>query len=303
MTKNALRTVTSMTSMASSSPAHMTNTLSKKQKDIAKNYLDRFAKASYVQNFEHLMSQHTPNTPISLRLHTVESPLSSPSLYLSLLRNALVRQQVSPTPSVLKDYVHLNDPKGKTYRAGELQTAKLHVLHSTQADLNRQLQRLQSLHARYPRDQHITQQLATVQQQLDVTKLVVSSAAPGASGSAAGGDSMIPVDAAPSAKVADRRLKGMFLMIKGASRGAMATKTFRHVGATETESTDMRMWEECKEQWPTKVGVYGLNMKVVYGNRVEFANEGWKDADGQALFTVQTPSSQHLVPIKSSLQQ
>ena len=238
----------------------------------------RFAKGLLTQghHLQHKTALETLCTalggsgPSVVRPHFTPTPLSSATLLGSFLKHRLIRNQESVTNTVIRKIVNLVDPKNALWTHSTSQLAR--KIQFTQSLERLGLQR-EALGLRLELDsddaalRNEMQQLATA---IRKTELVLENMEPTATGTLhpdalLSGDkiTMTPSEAAqlpsPSGTI-----RGILIRIKGPRKGNRAVKQQRSAGRVSINSVGYVVADECSIQLPSKLGIYGLYIRLVY---------------------------------------
>lgn len=225
----------------------------------------------FLTHGQHLRQKQTLETVLStlnghtLRLqpHYTRSVLSSASLTASYIKNWLVRNQESLNGGTVRKILGLGDYKHPIWKYRLDQEAKRTQYSQVLARLQLEEQRLALL--RKFAAPHAEQEHRAVQESIRQVQTTLSLMAPTVTGSlhpsTPTDDSTHDKSTAPSSGL---KLRGLFIRLAGPRKGNRAMKWERAVGAVSINSVDYVVAEEAQIQLPSKAGIFGLYLRIVY---------------------------------------
>lgn len=211
--------------------------------------------------------------PNRLYPHYTASPLSSASLLANAVRNRILRNLEHLSAAVIRrtlDYVSDRHPVWAHRTDQEVRRLQCDQALAT---LTRRRQLLQLCLDFDPRNSGLREELAILEEELERTRLVREHLLGNIQGnlhpdSLQQGEAVFltPSEAAalpsPSAAV-----RGIRIRIAGARRGTRCMIWQKSAGRVSTNSVGFVTAEEAKVSIPSKLGIYGLTVRIVYGRR------------------------------------
>lgn len=229
----------------------------------------------------------------------VKSPLASASLFCSFLRHKVIRKNEFPG-FMIKKVLQLLQPRSHLWNAQEWPEGRKRLLVEMILSLQRRLQFLNHkknfyakfVAARTPSSlsavheevdsllvkiDSLKQLLASMQAPTDVvyTSLYPSTHATNSLHSSF--VSMTPGIAAQASLYSNlngyRKVVGMSIRIAGPRKGNRRMVWRKSIGASSTNSVGLVVSEASQVQLPSRIGVFGIQVKIVYAKRERLASE------------------------------
>ena len=251
--------------------------LSLAERAAAKKIFQNLLIQKHSRNIERVVQTFSPMGDVRVIAHVVESPLCSSSLLISQIVHFAVRNFIPPLRPIIKSFLLLVYEKNSNWSTIKDQRALWDILSQQKNAFLSKKARLETLVASFPKDAKLASSLAATSRKLKGTEALFTSIE----------NEKIRMDVFPEHGIADNKLRGMMIQIKGANRGERATRNKKLIGCTESHSEGMRVFEAAKHQWTSRIGVYGLKVKTLYGNTEEYANSNACLHNGQFPFKVQ----------------
>lgn len=216
--------------------------------------------------------------PNRLYPHYTASPLSSASLLANAVRNRILRNLEHLSAAVIRrtlDYVSDRHPAWVHRTDQETRRLQCDQVLDT---LTRRRQLLQLRLSFDPRNVALGEELATLEGEIERLKLVREYLQGSIQGnlhpaSLQQGEAVFltPSEAAalPSPSAA---IRGIWIRIAGARRGTRCMVWQKSAGRISTNSVGFVTAEEAKVAIPSKLGIYGLTVRIVYGRRDRLVN-------------------------------
>lgn len=225
--------------------------------------------------------------------HYTASPLSSASLLASYIKHRILRNLESPTPTVIRRTLDLVSEKHPVWTHHSPQTARRIQFEQLARHLEGQ-ERILALHLRFDEDQ--ADALEAIRAQLAKVRLLLERCME---------DGMIRGSLHPTSIQQDERIfltpteaaqlpspsatvRGILVRLRGPRRGNRAMTWQKSAGRISTNSVKYVVAEEAKVQIPSKLGVYGLTVRIVYArhNRLIDCLQPLPIADRPAGYTI-----------------
>jgi hypothetical protein len=237
---------------------------------LAKSLLTQGHHLQHKQSLETLCTALNGSGRTLIQPHFTPSPLSSASLLASLLKHRLIRNQESVTSQVIRKIVDLADSKNSVWSHSSSQLAKKIQYSQTLERLRLKLEALQLRLAQDPKDSELAREVYELECIIRKTETIVDYLEPTVSGnlhpdSLLSGDkvSMTPSEAAQLPSPTGT-IRGVLVRIKGPRKGNRALKQQKSSGRVSINSIGYVNYEDCNLQIPSKLGIYGLYIRLVY---------------------------------------
>ena len=255
-----------------------TQTLNKLERATVKRIFQEFLIRKHCKNIEHLTLQHAPYGNFKVIPYIVESPLSSSSLLTSQIVHYGVRNFLPPMKPIIKEFLQLTYEKNQNWNYVKDQSTLFKTFTTISQETDKKLSFLESLKDAFPHDLTLQSDYEKTHSTLSGIRNVLQAMEP----------ARIKLNAFPVNGVADNKMRGMMIQIKGANKGARTERYKSLVGNTEIHSEKMRVYEFAKETWLSRIGTFGLKITTVYGNLTEFADKNVQLRNGKNPFKVQS---------------
>lgn len=237
---------------------------------LAKSLLSQGHHLQHKQSLETLCTALNGSGKSTLKAHFTPSPLSSASLLASLLKHRLIRNQESVTSQVIRRIVDLADAKNSVWSHSSSQLAKKIQYSQTLERLKLKQEVLQLRLELVPEDTALIRETTVLENTIRKTETLLDYLEPTVTGnlhpdSLLSGDkvSMTPSEAAqlpsPSGTI-----RGVLVRIRGPRKGNRAMKQQKSSGRVSINSVGYVNYEDCSLQIPSKLGIYGLYIRLVY---------------------------------------
>jgi hypothetical protein len=252
------------------------------------------------QNVESSLSILHGN-PLRIQPHFTSSVLSSATLTTSYIKNFLVRNQESLNGGTIRRILNLTDYKHAAWKFKLDQSARKTQYTEVLNDLQLEEKKLVMLLKFKKDDSELSGQLSrlrenmkNVQMTLKLMKSTVTgSLHPESRSGFDGTASALGPTAPPSADEQDLeklKIRGLLIRLSGPRKGNRALTWEKSVGAVSTNSVDFVVAEESKVQIPSKLGIFGLYVRIVYQKVSQRPSSGTRNPkdltffDGNSLF-------------------
>lgn len=237
---------------------------------LAKSLLTQGHHLQHKQSLETLCTALNGSGKSLIQPHFTPSPLSSASLLASLLKHRLIRNQESVTSQVIRKIVDLADAKNSVWNHSSSQLAKKIQYSQTLDRLRLKLETLQLRLDLDPKDCDLATEVHQLESTIRKTETLLDYLEPTVSGnlhpdSLLSGDkvSMTPSEAAQLPSPAGT-IRGVLVRVKGPRKGNRALKQQKSSGRVSINSVGYVNYEDCSLQIPSKLGIYGLYIRLVY---------------------------------------
>ena len=206
----------------------------------------------------------------NLMIHLTPSPLSSASLLSSYFKHKLIRNQESVTSSTIRKILSVADSRNPLWNHSTSQIARKLQFSQTMDKLLLQREALELKSSFSLDDSCIRSQLVDLDNIIRKTQTMIEFLDPLVRGNlhpdsllAEDKVSLTPTEMAnlpsPSGTI-----RGILIRVKGPRKGNRAIKQQKSCGRVSINSVDYVTQEECKIQLPSKLGIYGLYVRIVY---------------------------------------
>lgn len=265
-----------------------------KKKTALKQFLQSGHRLLQLDTTERVLSSLNGH-PLRLHVHTTPTVLSSASLLTAYIRNWLTRHRESVTNGTVKRLMSLADYKSPVWRYRLDQRPRQRQYAEVARQMKLEQQRLEILSGFGAAAGAAKERLATLQANLGKVLLTARlmkdevsgslhpngelSSVSGSvgSGSVSGNATSVAESTtethcknslqsslSSSASSALPKLRGFSIRLAGPRKGNRALTWERSVGAISTNSVDYVIAEEDKCQLPSKMGTFGLTVRIVY---------------------------------------
>lgn len=224
------------------------------------------------QNVESALSILHGN-PLRIQPHFTPSVLSSATLTTSYIKNFLVRNQESLNGGTIRRILGLTDYKHAAWKFKLDQSARKAQYTEVLNELQLEEMKLITLLKFKKDDSELIKKLNRLQENIKhiqmtiklMKNIVTGSLHPECHADATA--SVLGQSAPPSADEQDLeklKIRGLLIRISGPRKGNRALTWEKSVGAVSTNSVDFVVAEESKVQIPSKLGIFGLYVRIVY---------------------------------------
>lgn len=226
---------------------------------------------------------------INFKSILVQSPLTSASLFCSYIRNYVIRKDELPNTIVNRIFglVHQKSPIWNTLDTSEL---KYSQMQESSTALKLALNGLRAKAAIQSRNHEAQMQFIDTQVKLNnMKKLIAAMNRPESSvytsiypcnTTSIEAPSMSPSMSNIASKNLHingyKRILGVYIRISGPRRGNRKRVWRKSVGATSTTDPSSVVFEEAQAQLPSKIGTFGLKVKIVYSRKDRLINPNTK---------------------------
>lgn len=226
------------------------------------------------QNVESVLST-LHGHPLQIQPHFTSSVLSSATLTTSYIKNFLLRNQESLNGSSIRRILGLTDYKHPAWRfkldQSERKTQYIEVLDEMQFEERKLL----SLLKYKKEDQILSGQLNRLQENIKKVQMTLKLMKETVTGllHPEPRNNDLPSTASPTASPnsftedndSDQlKIRGLLISLSGPRKGNRSMTWEKSVGAVSVNSVDYVIAEESKVQIPSKLGIYGLYVRIVY---------------------------------------
>lgn len=193
-----------------------------------------------------------------LYIHLTNSNLSSSSLFTNFSKNQAIRNVENSSLYSFKHLFEITSEANNCWRFNSEQQYKVTQLRLARERINhenlvfKKLNKFKNLSNTVNDDEQVIPDLSDL-----VSKSYQGSMHPYSKSF----ESMNKVDREFSER---HILRGLSIQIKGPRKGNKAIKTLKVIGKTSTNSVEYVIHEQSKLQLPTKLGIYGLSVKMIY---------------------------------------
>lgn len=199
--------------------------------------------------------------PLRLNIHQNPSVLASASLACAYIKNWITRNGESVTSGTIKRILGLCDYKNAVWKYKIDQRPRkeqyAQILRELKMKAERIACQLAFLSSEDPRHGHLKAELDSINENAGKVASSIALMKDSVTGSLHPEDTTSNDPNMP-------KLRGLLIRVAGPRKGNRAMVWERAVGAVSTNSVDYVVAEECKEQLPSKLGIFGLRMRMVY---------------------------------------
>lgn len=230
---------------------------------------------------EHIFSKLSSSmsgTKTDFKACVVDTPLASASLLTNHCRHQMVRNAEAMTPVQIRKLMSLVDPRHPLWKYSYNQAeARRPQYEAAIKDLQFKKKCLQvTLSQADPEEEapSINAQLLKVEETINKLRMIVEYMQPVLTGSmhpdpGAAHDSTENFLVGPNSPW---RMRGIMIRIAGARKGQRAQAWKRYAGAYSINSVGFVNAEESKMQIPTRHGIFGLTVRLVWQKMAEMPN-------------------------------
>lgn len=225
------------------------------------------------QNVETVLSTLHGN-PLLIQPHFTPSVLSSATLTTSYIKNFLIRNQESLNGGSIRRILGLTDYKHSAWKFKLDQSARKQQYEQVLKELEfEERKTLIKLEFR-AEDAELKDKLARIQENKKQVKMTLKLMKDTVTGSlhpeprnndlASANTTTITTQDTDDVENEKLRIRGMLVRLAGPRKGNRAMTWEKSVGAVSVNSVDYVVSEESKVQVPSKLGIFGLYVRIVY---------------------------------------
>lgn len=237
---------------------------------FAKDMLTQGHHLQYQTALQHISSALSGSGLVKIVPHYTPSPLSSATLLGTYLKNRLLRNQESLTPQTIRKIIGLADAKNSVWSHTTSQLGRKLQLSQVIDSLALKKEALELRLAVNPDNAGLQRELYGTEQDIRKAGLLLDFLSPKVSGNlhpdsllANDKASMTPSEMAQLPSPAGT-IRGILIRLKGPRKGNRAIKYQMSAGRVSINSVDYVVAEECTLQIPSKLGIFGLYIRIVY---------------------------------------
>lgn len=198
--------------------------------------------------------------PLRLNIHQNPSVLASASLACAYIKNWITRNGESVTSGTIKRILGLCDYKNAVWKYKIDQRPRKEQYSQVLRELKMKAEKisyqLAFLSSNDPRYASLKAELNCIQENAGKVSSCIALMKDSITGT-------LHLEDQTSDPFAPK-LRGLLIRLAGPRKGNRAMVWERAIGAVSTNSVDYVVAEECKEQLPSKLGIFGLRMRMVY---------------------------------------
>ncbi len=238
-----------------------------------REYLNHGHHLKLKQNVETVLSTLHGN-PLRIRPHFTPSVLSSATLTTSYIKNFLIRNQESLNGGSIRKILGLTDYKHQAWKFRLDQSPRKAQYNEVLNELEFEEKKLLTLLKFKAGDVELEGKLSSVQENIKQVKMTLKLMKDSLTGSLHPEPrnnelpSTATATASSSSPVEDvndqLKIRGMLIRLAGPRKGNRAMTWEKSVGAVSINSVDYVVAEESKVQIPSKLGIFGLYVRIVY---------------------------------------
>lgn len=240
-----------------------------------RDYLNHGHHLKLKQNLETVLST-LHGHPLRIQPHFTPSVLSSATLTTSYIKNFLIRNQESINGGSIRRILNLTDYKHAAWKYNLDQSYRKAQYEAVLKGMEFEEQKLVTLLKFKRSDAGLLQKLAQVQENVKQVKMTIKLMKDTVTGSlhpeprnnelastftSAKTESSTSTSAGSDSPL---KIRGLLIKLAGPRKGNRAMKWEKSVGAVSTNSVDYVIAEESKVQIPSKLGIFGLYVRIVY---------------------------------------
>lgn len=254
-----------------------------------REYLNHGQHLKLKQNVEIILSTLHGN-PLKIQPHFTPSVLSSATLTSSYIKNFLVRNQESLNGGSIRRILNLTDYKHQIWKYKLDQSNRRAQYEQVLKEMQFEEKKAQFLLKFKP---EIRGELGQIQENVKKVQMTLKLMKESVFGSlhpeprnvieshGFGLNSAAP-SAAPDSPDCNLKIRGLLIRLAGPRKGNRAMSWEKSVGAVSINSVDYVLAEESKVQIPSKLGIFGLYIRIVYeklSQRPTFYKKNPKDLE------------------------
>lgn len=271
MPRSALSPSTRISASASASAT--SGALAALSRDVARRILIQGHHLSHQSNLQRLGTALGASGPNLLHPHYTPSPLSSATLLASYLKHRILRNLENVSMPIIRRTLDMVSEKHPIWQHQSPQQSRRVQSEQALAHLEA---RERTLLLRLEFDEHsarLKEELETVRTQQGKLKLLLDCMEDTVRGSlhpvSVQQDDRVFLTPSEAAQLPSpsATLRGLLIRFRGPRRGNRAFKWEKSTGRISTNSVGFVVSEEAKIPIPSKLGVYGLTVRIVYVRR------------------------------------
>ena len=250
-----------------------------------REYLNHGQHLKLKQNVEIVLSTLHGNS-LRIQPHFTPSVLSSATLTTSYIKNHLIRNQESLNGGSIRRILNLTDYKHPIWKYKLDQSARRAQYEEVLKEMQLEERKLQLLSKFKPEIKadlfRLQENIKKVQMTLKLMKeSVIGSLHPEPRNVIESNSAALSTDPAASDD-SNLKIRGLLVRLAGPRKGNRAMTWEKSVGAVSINSVDYVLAEESKVQIPSKLGIFGLYVRIVYekvSQRPTFYKKNPKDLE------------------------
>lgn len=240
---------------------------------VVREFLNHGHHLKLKQNVETVLSTLHGN-PLLIQPHFTPSVLSSATLTTSYIKNFLIRNQESLNGGSIRRILGLTDYKHSAWKFKLDQSARKVQYQEVLKELEFKEKEAMLLLEFKAEDAELKKKLAVIQEnkkQVQMTLKLMKDTVTGSLHPEPRNNelpSLIGSASSTTTNASDEtdklRIRGMLIRLAGPRKGNRAMTWEKSVGAVSVNSVDYVVAEESKVQIPSKLGIFGLYVRIVY---------------------------------------
>ena len=244
-----------------------------------REYLNLGQHLKLKQNAEIVLSTLHGN-PLKIQPHFTPSVLSSATLTTSYIKNFLIRNQESLNGGSIRRILNLTDYKHQIWKYKLDQSNRRIQYEQVLEEMQLEAKKLQLLLKFKP---EIKGELAQLLENINKVQMTLKLMKENVTGSLHPEPrNIIESSTADDSPHSDLKIRGLLVRLAGPRKGNRAMTWEKSVGAVSINSVDYVLAEESKVQIPSKLGIFGLYVRIVYeklSQRPTFYKKNPKDLE------------------------
>ena len=260
-----------------------------------RDYLNHGYHLKLKQNLETVLSTLHGN-PLRIQPHFTTSVLSSATLTTSYIKNFLVRNQESLNGGSIRKILNLTDYKHQIWKYKLDQSDRKQQYQQVLKEMEFEEEKLAALLKFKKNDNNLISKLSRVQGNISQVRMtlklmkgiVVGSLHPEPRNNELPSNfNSSAISAADSATLDlddGLKIRGLLIRLAGPRKGNRAMTWEKSVGAVSVNSVDYVVAEESKVQIPSKLGIFGLYVRIVYQKLSQRPTSYTKNPEDLQLF-------------------
>lgn len=230
-----------------------------------RDYLNHGQHLKLKQNVEIILSSLHGN-PLRIQPHFTPSVLSSASLTTSYIKNHLIRNQESLNGATIRRILNLTDYKHQIWKYRLDQSNRKIQYEEVLKEMKFEEKKLLILSNFNPEMKvklnQIQENIEKIEMTLKLMKDVVLGSLHPEPRNVIESSTETTSDAVGSES--NLKIRGLLIKLAGPRKGNRAVSWEKSVGAVSINSVDYVLAEESKVQIPSKLGIFGLYVRIVY---------------------------------------
>lgn len=238
---------------------------------VVRDYLNHGYHLKLKQNVEIVLSTLHGN-PLRIQPHFTSTVLSSATLTTSYIKNFLMRNQESLNSGSIRKILNLTDYKHSAWKYKLDQSNRKVQYEEVLNELKFEEKRLETLlKFKKVNNEDLIIKLSKIQENIEQIKMTIKLMKDSLTGSlhpeprnyeissTEANPSEVPEDLVDNLKI-----RGLLIRLAGPRKGNRSMTWEKSVGAVSINSVDYVLAEESKVQIPSKLGIFGLYVRIVY---------------------------------------